>query len=281
MFRTQVISMTKSEARRATIKNHLDIYGLPFQFFDALDGGLSGGAWTHFTCRPDRSGKDYAFREREVSHNELACTLSHMQAIQTAWFDGQRETLLVLEDDAMFCTTDTTILKLVASHAPADAAYIQLALTPANTITKLGEHYERQGNLFLPKDSPITIRANNEILGCHCTAGYLITEIGMRSISEIWFDGPSVIFPCEESSVVHNVDLVADRFLYEAATSLGGRGYVCTVPIVTTTANESTLHPDHVIWHEEARDTGLGWFSRLHPMLIERLANYGLGESAQ
>lgn len=281
MFRTQVISMTKSKARRATIKNHLDICGLPFQFFDALDGGLTGGAWKHFTCRPDRSAKDYAYREREVSHSELACTLSHMQAIQTARFDGQRETLLILEDDARFCSTDLTILEQVVQHAPADAAYIQLALTPAITIAKLGEYFEQGGNLFLPKDSPITIRANNEILGCHCTAGYLITEIGMRSISEIWFDGLSVIFPCEESSVAHNVDLVADRFLYEAAAARGGRGYVCTVPIVTTAANESTLHPDHVIWHEEARDTGLGWFSRLHPMLIERLANYELGESAQ
>jgi hypothetical protein len=204
-----------------------------------------------------------------------------MQAIQGAWLNGQRGPLLVLEDDAMFCSTDMTILKQVTRHAPADAAYIQLALTPANTIAKLGEHFEQGGSLFLPKDSPITVRANNEILGCHCAAAYLITEIGMRAISEHWFDEGITIFPCQELDLIHNVDLVADRFVYEACTSHGGRGYVCAVPVVTTTANESSLHPDHVVWHEEARDTALGWFSLLHPMLIKRLADEGLGGCAQ
>lgn len=82
------------------------------------------------------------------------------------------------------------------------------------------------------------------------------------------------------ATIKNHLDICGLPFQFFDALD-GGRGYVCTVPIVTTTANESTLHPDHVIWHEEARDTGLGWFSRLHPMLIERLANYELGESAQ
>jgi len=38
MIPTYVISLESSQERRAIIRNHLDALGIPFRFFDGIDG---------------------------------------------------------------------------------------------------------------------------------------------------------------------------------------------------------------------------------------------------
>jgi len=263
----QVISMVSSPQRRTTIADHLSAVGLPFRFFDAVDG-RAGGVAQHFVCRPDFPLRAYTYRDRPVDAGELACTLSHMRAIRRAWAQGVRGPMVILEDDALLCGP-LDILSAILERAPKDAAYVQLALTPTATITQLAEYAQQGGGLFTPKCGPITVQLPDTTAGCHCTAGYIITPIGMRAIAEMWFEGDCAIFPCAEAELAHNVALVADRLLYQAAVSQGGVGYVCNVPLVTTTAQESTLHPDHGAWHAEARDAALSWFAALAPLVAQ------------
>jgi hypothetical protein len=190
-----------------------------------------------------------------------------MNAIRQAWQTGLPGPLLILEDDALFCSNDRVFLEALLAQAPADAAYVQFGLNPASTIARLGEYFRQGGRLHVAKTSPISMTLAGSTLSCHCTSGYLITAIGMQAISEHWFEEERAIFPCDVGEIASNVALVADRLIYEAAVSQGGVGYVCAVPIVTTLAVESYLHPDHVPWHQEAREAALQWFETLRPML--------------
>jgi GR25 family glycosyltransferase involved in LPS biosynthesis len=266
--------------RRQNISDHLIGKGMYFDFFDALDGNSLANIDAHFVCGESFLEETFSYRERKIEPAELACTLSHMQAIQGAWTAGRKGPLLVLEDDAILCPTDTHLLEKVIQFIPHDAAYVQFALTPTNTIIKLGAYFAEGGEVFAEKTSPISLTIGNDGLNCHCTAAYLITNVGMQTISDAWFDGDMLIFPCKKDSVKNNVSLVADRFVYQAASSRGGVGYVCTVPMFTTAATESSIHPDHVHWHEEARDTALDMFSSLQPILISRLTNALKGSTA-
>jgi hypothetical protein len=265
-MQAQVISLAAMPQRRGAIAGDLNALGLDFAFFDAVDG-RDGDVSGHVVCRPDSPHRAYTHRERPVSAAELACTLSHMLAIGNAWENGQRGPLLMLEDDALFCAK-RAVVEAVIARAPADAAYVQLALTPTATITHLADH-ARQGGLFTPKSGPITVQMPDGTLGCHCTAAYLITQAGMRAIAQNWLEGDRVILPCEPGELGHNVALVADRLVYQAASSQGARGYVCNLPLVTTRADESTLHPDHVAWHQEARDAALSCYEELAPLLLD------------
>jgi GR25 family glycosyltransferase involved in LPS biosynthesis len=88
---TYVISLPDAEARRRSMTARLAAAGIPFQFFDAVDG------------RTERLPEsiDGARVVREIFRTEagLACTASH-RLLHRIIAEGTAETALILEDDA-------------------------------------------------------------------------------------------------------------------------------------------------------------------------------------
>lgn len=264
----RVVSLQSSRERREATTAHLGELGLPFRFADAIDGDDADQVARAFACRPDHFSPAFTHRPHPVSRRELACTLSHMLAILRYRQEGHAGPLLMLEDDVLFCGPDTRLLQALLSRLPPDAGYLQLAVLPVATIDALAEDYQRGGELLVAKSGPCSVPAGGREHGCHCTAAYLLTEAGIHAISERWFEGDRVIFPCTEAQLVHNVALVADRLVYQAAASQGATGYTAALPVVTSRALESSLHPMHVEWHREARDSALRWFAALSPRIL-------------
>lgn len=91
-----VISLTDSHDRRATISSALDALGVPFQFFDAIDGREA--LPPDYEAQVDREGAARAMG-RPMSDGEFAAALSHLHLYKKIVASGA-EHALVFEDDA-------------------------------------------------------------------------------------------------------------------------------------------------------------------------------------
>jgi GR25 family glycosyltransferase involved in LPS biosynthesis len=259
-----VINMQKSAGRRSRMELRLSERGIQHRFIDAIDGDDATAVQAAFTCRPGSMPRIYSPREKPIRNPELACTLSHMRAIHSAHSLGLRQAI-ICEDDIEIGDVDAAEIGDILAAAPADAAYIQLCVTGAETVHGLAQYYIETGQAFAQKvnDRP-TRFVENVIshLSCHCAAAYVITAAGMENICEKFFDGARVVFPCHQEEIKDNVGLIADRFLYQAAASESYPGYAYCVPTFLIEGNDSTIHPDHVEEHRKCRNTAELWRRR-------------------
>jgi GR25 family glycosyltransferase involved in LPS biosynthesis len=93
MISTYVISLDSSDERRTVMRDHLDAVGVPFLFFDAVDGRkMSGNA---LMKAAPKGGVDYCGM---LTAAEIGCALSHLAVIREI-AEGQDEYAAVLEDD--------------------------------------------------------------------------------------------------------------------------------------------------------------------------------------
>jgi len=100
-----VISLSRSRDRRSSIQAHLDSVGVPFSFFDAVDGSkLSGEELARLDVRPERG--DYG---RVLSPGEIGVAASFLKVLQ-AIANGDAAHVCVLEDDARLLRGATTFL---------------------------------------------------------------------------------------------------------------------------------------------------------------------------
>ena len=258
-----VVSLKGSERRNGNISKVLLQQGQGFQYFDAIDGYNDKSLTKHFIFRPSFFSPAYRYREKSISNLEIACTLSHFLAIKRHYDAGTKDPLLVFEDDTIPCNLDFDLFELVLKRIPDNAATVQFAITPPETIDAMANSVIKHGSLFLQKNGPYSLRISDEIFPCHCTAAYFISHEAIEWIARSWFDEEKVIFPCAENLLSENAALLADQLLFQAATSNGLHSYACAVPLFTTAAEESTLHPDHIEGHKVARDCALNWNKRL------------------
>ncbi len=87
-----VISLRSSAARRANIRRQLDAIGLPFEFFDAVEGDGSLAHIHHF------DGREFFLNTgRAAAAKDIARYSSHVGVWRQCADDGQA--VLVLEDD--------------------------------------------------------------------------------------------------------------------------------------------------------------------------------------
>lgn len=86
-----VISLPDAEARRRTMTERLAAVGVPFRFFDAVDGRAQR--------LPDIIDGARVVRTLFKTEAALACTASH-RLLQRIIADSDAETVLILEDDA-------------------------------------------------------------------------------------------------------------------------------------------------------------------------------------
>ncbi len=88
---TYVISLPDAEARRRTMTARLTAAGVPFRFFDAVDG--------RSRRLPDTIDGARVVRTLFQTEAMLACTASH-RLLHRIIAEGDAETALILEDDA-------------------------------------------------------------------------------------------------------------------------------------------------------------------------------------
>jgi GR25 family glycosyltransferase involved in LPS biosynthesis len=89
---TYVVSLADSEARRRRMTSQLGAAGVPFQFFDCVDGRTQRV--------PDCVDGARVIRERFRSEGALACTATH-RLLHRIIADGEAHAALILEDDAV------------------------------------------------------------------------------------------------------------------------------------------------------------------------------------
>ena len=167
---------------------------------------------------------------------------------------------LICEDDIEFGDFGAEELKDILASMPADAAYLQLCISPAETINRLARYHLETGQRFARKlhDPPIRF-AEPTLAGvtCHCAGAYLITATGMRNIRDRYFKGNQVVFPCDEREIVRNAGLVADRFVYQAASGDDAPGYVWCIPTLLMRDVDSFVHPDLLHHRRDIRQTAI------------------------
>ncbi len=145
-------------------------------------------------------------REHSYSYKELACTLSHMKAIQQAYNDGH-EMALVLEDDVQFLPHFWTIIPYLLKAAPADWDILQLYTT----------HLRAMNHLCNLKDP--WIHWKPYFWGAQ---GYIINRKGMRKILTQFS--------------LNNRVIVADEFIYHNVNT-----YTTTYPQIVITGSPSSI----------------------------------------
>jgi len=253
-----VVSVPHCIGRRMRVTERLKQKGLKWRFVDAIDGDDSILLRKSFRFELGTGPRIYqpTHRNKPISDRELACTLSHFLAIKQAWYDRSPMALIV-EDDFEFGVTQPGDIIQLLEELPADAAYAQLIVVPAATIRELAAHHDQSNCLFVRKNDDYPIRFEEGALvnlSCHSTSAYLITELGIASIVENFFDKDTVLLPCNIQDFDTNIALLADRLVFQAATRGGGRGYACTLPTFQYEGLDSLIHPSHLGDHREAME---------------------------
>ena len=252
-----VISLKRSRNRREKLKLTLDTMNVDYSFVDAVDGydlNLLDAACafseehesTNFETRPSL---------KPITPFEIACTLSHIKAIHSASLEKQSGAL-ILEDDADFLCTDFFLLSQILNLAPENASYIQIQLLPAVAIDNLFFRFQDEKTFFEKKlRSPSVSFAASKLkhVQCHGTTAYFITNSGINNIlNQVLSDG-RIQFPCSREQAFLNRNLLADRYIYWAASDDHCSGYALRIPLITTSAVDSYLHEGHVADQKQAR----------------------------
>lgn len=121
-LRIFVINLARHAERRALMKMQLDALGLPYEFFDAVDG---------FTLSPDFLKENYdaerarQLNRRDLSLGEIGCALSHL-AIYKKMVDENIPLALIFEDDALIGSQFPEILERLVAQSIAEDETIML-----------------------------------------------------------------------------------------------------------------------------------------------------------
>lgn len=163
--------------------------------------------------------------------SELACTLSHLKAINYAYLNNY-ESVLILEDD---CSLDLMEkwkddLDKIVEKAPKDWEIIQLYIS-RNCIKGI-EH-------------KIIKRINNE---CYGSVSYLLNRKGMQTILENSFFNGIFILGKVVKDRIYPERIVSDYFIYRVSKHV----YLYAFPIFITNNEilESTIHPEKTANHK-------------------------------
>ena len=140
-----VISLARAPERRRAIAAQLERLGLPFEFFDAIDGAKLSPERVDAVYSPNRT---FMRMGRYLHANEIGCALSHMDI----WEHMLRESipeLLILEDDVVLADDLPTLLATRDRWAPADARVVYLAhdMAPPVSPTPLEPDFGRERSL--------------------------------------------------------------------------------------------------------------------------------------
>jgi GR25 family glycosyltransferase involved in LPS biosynthesis len=181
--------------------------------------------------------KNYVHGElnTNVTMVEYACTLSHIKAISTfAESDLPEDSVaLIFEDDVTLELRKTwnKDLKTIMDHAPVDWEILQLCYFYFDGLK------EKKTMYF-----------NDQLFSA---AAYLIKKSSAKKINERWVN--------KKYNFIPNVGIVADVYLYDNRV-LKKYAYKYPIFIYPTEDWDSTLHPDHLPFHQSTKQELLKMF---------------------
>ena len=103
------VSLTRREDRREKFKAQANALGIPFEFWDAVDG----------------LAQNLSVPNTKITPGAVGCYLSHM-AIWQAALDNNWESVIVFEDDAKFADGFNTLVDAALPFLPADWQFTYL-----------------------------------------------------------------------------------------------------------------------------------------------------------
>lgn len=166
--------------------------------------------------------------DSKITPYEIACTLSHLKAIVTAYSEGN-ESAIIFEDDVSFQLVpywDTTVSQLIAA-APSDWEILHLS-----------------NYMFPLQESPrLKFKKYNKNFSC---CGYIINRKGMKKIIDKMVRGDVI-------SLDHNrINPVADELIYRLVDGCYIPNRVFFIPYNDTGEMDSTIHKDHTRFHRDS-----------------------------
>lgn len=245
------VSLPRSVERRERLAARLHAAQIKFDVIDAIDGDDESLVRSLYVCDPSCEPTIYDHRKVAISGREIACTLSHMKAVREAYVRGFDHTL-ICEDDFELGDVSAIEMAGILECLPKDTGYLQLCITPEQSMRRLFEYYCHTGRLLARKSIEYpTIMEDTYFNGFpyHCATAYIVTSDGARNLYQKYFVDDKIVFPCHSETLNTNAALLADRFIYRACTDQHIRGYVYSIPTVTYEALDSLLHPDHLSAH--------------------------------
>lgn len=105
-----MINLKRSADRRAVMTERLDPLGLPYQFFEAVDGyALDTDSLPNYARKRRR-----LFFGRDLTQGEVGCLLSH-RAVYQHMLNQNIESAIILEDDAILQKDFADVIRSVFS----------------------------------------------------------------------------------------------------------------------------------------------------------------------
>lgn len=132
-----VISLPRATERRAHMERQLTALGLPFRFFDAVDGRAVGAAGL---ARLGLSVGEPLRSRAPLNPGEVGCYASHLSLLD-GFLAGGGEALLVLEDDAILDPDLPDVIRaILALPHPWDVVKLGgVATVPMEPVRPLAE----------------------------------------------------------------------------------------------------------------------------------------------
>ena len=223
-----VINLERSKDRFNNIKSHEEKYDIKFNIIKAVDGknikNINNGQFDYKNNIINYINNGF------LRKYELACTLSHLKAIKTA-YDNNDEYSLILEDDISFSLVplwDTTLLKII-DNAPKDWEFISLYSLNKCSENKLYEYKDYYN------------------YNCWGMAAYLLNRKGMETIiNKLYNKSTNSFFLDKNLSRLRN-STTADGLIPVLLKSYFTKQlFFC---INNKDEMDSTIHKDHTIQH--------------------------------
>lgn len=213
------INLVRSQDRNAHIQKELTKYHANFKRIVAVDANVH-------SSKPEYESYDgvKCIPNPRLSLRQVACTLSHVKAVEYA-YHANYEYVLILEDDVSFDFVQYwpthTIARLILD-APSDTGIIQLAWV----------------NLHGPRCRPtgkIQITPYNK--HCWSCAAYIVTRLGMED----------VLYQATTPIGIYRIPHVSDKFVYESTKVVkSGTPIIMPDENFASTINESRMGDSQV-----------------------------------
>jgi GR25 family glycosyltransferase involved in LPS biosynthesis len=233
------INLEKSKNRLNHMESSLNRYSLGYKRIDAIDGN-NRSQLINYLHDPyivnmiDHNKTILNGKSRTHRIKEIACILSHLKAIKTAYDHGLKH-VIIAEDDI---NLDRLLNKEVEffdvlNSLPKDWEIVQLTSTNQKVIKHLGQQYKK-GVDFVPRQKYSDYKKWKKE-GFWSNGAYLLNREGMRKIVEEEFKD-NVVDLIDESNIYE-----ADNYIYKHLKSYTLTGVFITLKIFSSTIGEKHM----------------------------------------
>jgi len=227
------INLAKSVDRRTAMETMFKdpvFNGIPIHRYNAVNGYETEGTVDNMM----------EITQRTITNKEYACTLSHLECIRL-FSETDHPVALIMEDDMTleYKKYWSKSIQTVIDNAPYDWEIIQLCYI-------IGNQFPRQ---------TYTARHKNGFLAWSAGAYIIKNAAAKRMMNEIY------IPDTKRYRLDANHHHVADSIIYEYCIS-----YTYKFPFfVYRSDNDSTLHSDHLSWHESVKKRVTNMYQAMYP----------------